>query len=381
MEIRKKRGFPPPLGKVSQKAARLSHISTGPTRFSFSRSLKAVITIVAVVLDDLGNVILEAIIETRSASIRDFVKGLRGTLHVTFEEGTQAAWLYDLISPLVAEVLVCNPKKISVLDNKADARDARRLAELLRTGGLKPVYHGEHSTKPIKEYARSYVTVVSDTTRVKNRIKAIFRGRGIDCSGAPVYDKDQHEQCLDHLKLPALRKRAGRLFRQLDFLTELCEEAEKDLVSETRKHTAAKILESIPGIGPVRAGAIIGYAMTPLRFRTRKQFWTYCGLAVTSQVTGEYVIADGQVRRSNKRPLVRGLNRNYNRVLKDVFKGAAKTASEKQWKAYYETMIANGAEPSLARLTLARKLATTVLVLWRKGERYDPRKMNTSHAA
>ncbi len=285
-------------------------------------------TTVVAVINQSGKVLSEAIIETGSASIRDFVEAIRGTLHLTFEEGTQAAWLYDLILPLVAEVLVCNPKKISVLDNKADARDARRLAELLRTGGLKPVYHGEHSTKPVKELSRSYVTVVSDTTRVKNRIKAIFRGRGIDCSGAPVYDRDQHEQWLDHLKFPALRTRAARLFRQLDFLSELCEEAEKDLVFETRKHPAAKILESVPGIGPVRAGAIIGYAMTPFRFRTRKQFWTYCGLAVTSQITGEYVIADGQVRRSKKRPLVRGLNRNYNRVLKDVFKGAAKTVGK-----------------------------------------------------
>jgi transposase len=338
-------------------------------------------TTVIAVLNHLGKVITEAIVETKGTGILDFVKSVRGTLHVTFEEGTQAAWLYDLIRPHVALVLVCNPKKIAVQDNKADKRDARRLAELLRTGGLQPVYHGEHSTKPLKEFAQSYGTIVSDRTRVKNRIKALFRGRGIACSGTSVYDKDQHEQWLNHLSTPALSMRASRLFRQLDFLTDLREEAEKDLVTETRKHPAAKILQSIPGIGPLRAGVIIGFAITPYRFRTRKQFWTYCGLAVMSRITGEYVVVDGQVRRSKKLPLVRGLNHNYNRSLKDVFKGAAATAAMGPWKSHFDAMVANGTEPSLALLTLARKLASTTLTLWRKGERYDEQRMNKSHAA
>jgi hypothetical protein len=112
-------------------------------------------TTVIAVLNHLGKVISEAIVETKGASILDFLKSVRGTLHVTFEEGTQAAWLYDLIRPHVALVVVFNPKKIAVQDNKADKRDARRLAELPRTGSLEPVYHGEHSTKPLKEFAKA----------------------------------------------------------------------------------------------------------------------------------------------------------------------------------------------------------------------------------
>jgi len=338
-------------------------------------------TTVVAVLNHLGRVIAEAIIETKGLSILAFLKGLHGTLHVTFEEGTQAAWLYDLIRPHVALVLVCNPKKIAVQDNKADKRDARRLAELLRTGGLQAVYHGEHSTKPLKEFAQSYGAIVSDSTRVKNRIKALFRGRGIDCSGTAVYDKDQHEQWLNQMSTPALRLRVSRLFRELDFLTELREEAQKDIVTETQKHPAAKILQSMPGIGPLRAGVIIGFAITPYRFRTRKQFWTYCGLAVMSRITGEYVMVEGRVRRSQKLPLVRGLNHNYNRSLKEVFKGAAATAAMGPWKSHFDAMVANGTKPSLALLTLARKLASTTLALWRKGERYDEHKMSKSHAA
>ncbi|MGD0976482.1 MAG: hypothetical protein ABR866_20550, partial [Candidatus Korobacteraceae bacterium] len=39
----------------------------------------------------------ECLLETKSATILQFLAGLRGTLHVTFEEGTCAAWLYDLL--------------------------------------------------------------------------------------------------------------------------------------------------------------------------------------------------------------------------------------------------------------------------------------------
>jgi transposase len=85
-----------------------------------------------------------------------------------------------LIHPYVARVIVCDPRKIVRRGNKADKLDARRLAELLRTGALRPVYHGEQSTRAVKELALSYVSLVEDGTRIKNRLKALFRGRGIE---------------------------------------------------------------------------------------------------------------------------------------------------------------------------------------------------------
>ena len=336
-------------------------------------------TVVAV-LNDLGKVVAEAIIETKGSTIVSFLKGLRGELHVTFEECTQAAWLYDLIRPQVATVVVCNPKKIPIQETKADKIDARRLAELLRTNGLKAVYHGEHSTQAVKDLAQSYGAIVSDSTRVRNRLKALFRGRGIPCHGTSVYNKEEREQWLKQLDNASARVRAGRIFRELDFLTELREEAETEFIRETRKHSAAKILQSIPGIGPLRAGVILGFAVTPHRFRTRKQFWTYCGLAVTSKVTSEYAIIQGQVRRSKQQPLVRGLNRNYNRSLKEVFKGAAATAAMGPWRSQFDAMVANGMRAPLALLTLARKISSTTLTLWKKGEPYDEKKLKFMHA-
>jgi hypothetical protein len=56
---------------------------------------------------------------------------------IAFEEGTWAAWLYDLLKPHVAKLVVCNPRKNALLKhgNKSDRIDARKLAEPMRCQG------------------------------------------------------------------------------------------------------------------------------------------------------------------------------------------------------------------------------------------------------
>jgi len=117
--------------------------------------------IVIAVLNDAGKLVMESIIETKASTILQFIQGLRGDLYVTFEEGTWAAWLYDLLKPHTTKVVVCNSGKNALLKegSKSDKIDARKLAELLRGGYLRPVYHGENGIRTLKELARSYLTI------------------------------------------------------------------------------------------------------------------------------------------------------------------------------------------------------------------------------
>jgi hypothetical protein len=93
-------------------------------------------TISVAVLDEGGRQIVQSVLVTRAVAILDFIRGLRGTLHVTFEEGTHSAWLYDLLVRRVEKLVVCNPRKNALLKSgsKSDAIDARKLAG----GPLKP---------------------------------------------------------------------------------------------------------------------------------------------------------------------------------------------------------------------------------------------------
>jgi transposase len=65
------------------------------------------------------------------------------------------------------------------------------------------------------------------------------------------------------------------LFRELEPLDCLCQEAEREMVVESRKHADNKILRSIPGVADVRAALILAFVITPHRFRTKRQFWKF----------------------------------------------------------------------------------------------------------
>jgi len=129
------------------------------------------------VADAGGKLVMECVIETKAATILEFLQGLHGSLWVTFEEGTSAGWLYDLLKPCVAKVMVCNSRKNALLKagNKNDRVDARKLTDLLT-----PVYHGESGE--LRELIRSYLNVTTDLTRVMNRLKAINRSWAIPCA-------------------------------------------------------------------------------------------------------------------------------------------------------------------------------------------------------
>ena len=330
-------------------------------------------SIVICVMNALGKVVIESIIETKTQTVRDFISGLRGEVHVTFEEGTQAAWLYDLICPLVTEVVVCNPRHNKLLEvgNKADRLDARKLAQLLRAGMLKAVYHGESGTRALKEMVRTYECLVGDTTRVMNRIKAIFRSRGIACAGHDVYRQDRREQWLEKLDERGVRSRAESLYQQLTALKELRHVARQRMLQESRRHPASKLLMGVPRLGQVRVAQIIATVDTPHRFRTKRQFWAYLGLAVVMRTSAEYRVVGQGVQKTKRAPATRGLNTNHNHRLKGVFKAAATSAcASEPFKQQYEALVAQGIDPALARLTVARKLAAITLAIWKRGEKF-----------
>jgi transposase len=332
-------------------------------------------TISAAVLDAAGRLVMEAVLETKAETILQFVHGLRGSLHVTFEEGTCAAWLHDLLKPHVAQVLVCDPRKNALIKagNKSDRIDARKLADLLYLNKLNPVYHGETGIRTLKEVARSYLALTRDTTRVMNRLKALYRGWAIPCAGQRVYAPRYRSEWLAKITEAGVRRRAEIYYQQLDALRSLREQVRRDLLAEGRKHRAMKLLRQIPSIGPIRAVLLIALMQTPHRFRTKRQLWAYCGLALKTSTSGEYRIVEGQLKRSKKFLAIRGLNANHNHDLKNIFKGAATRAAAVPgpFQEFHAGLVARGMKPTMARLTLARKIAAITLIVWKKGVSFD----------
>ena len=322
-----------------------------------------------------GKVVMESVIETKANMILQFLDGLRGEVHVTFEEGTWAAWLYDLLRPHVARLVVCDPRRNALLlkGNQNDRIDARKLAELLQNNQLRPVYHGDHGLRTLKELVRSYLAITDDLSRVMNRTKAIYRSWGIPCTGKEVYSPRHRGKWLGKIQELGVRRRAEFYYQQLDALRSLRREVRRDLLVESKKHKVWKRLCQIPSIGPIRAAVLLGILQTPHRFRTNRQLWTYSGLGIEVHSSADHQVVKGQLQRKKKPVEVRGLNQNCNHDLKNLFKGAAVIASTKPgpFQEFYAALLTKGMRPEMARLTLARKIATIVLIVWKKGVCFD----------
>jgi hypothetical protein len=332
-------------------------------------------TISVAVLNAAGKWIMESVLEAKTSTILQFIHGLRGDLHLTFEEGTWAAWLYDLLKPYVTKIVVCDPRRNALLKegSQSDRIDARKLAELLRANLLRSVYHGEKGLRMIKELVRSYLTIGKDLVRVMNRVKAIYRSWGIPCDGQSVYNPSHREEWLNKIADAGVRRRAELYYEQLDALVSLRIQARQELLAEGKKHQAWKWLRSIPALGPIRAAVLLAIVQTPHRFRTKRMFWKYSGFGIVTQTSADHRYVQGQLERSKRPAFVRGLDPAHNHHLKDLFKGAAMQASTQEglFRDFYEALVAKGMRPEMARLTLARKIAAITLKIWKKGVAFD----------
>jgi transposase len=280
--------------------------------------------------------------------------------------------------------VVCDPRKSALLKDgsKSDRIDAQKLAKLLRTNQLKPVYHGEHGLRTLKELSRSYLTITKDLTRVMSRIKALYRGWAIPCGGTTVYAPRHRAEWLAKIVEPGVRLRAQRLYQQLDLLQPVRQEARRDLLLESRKHKAVKLLGQIPSIGPIRSAMLVALLQTPHRFRTKRQLWAYSGFALQTHDSGEYRYVRGKLQRNRERITVRGLNHNHNHDLKNLFKGAAISASTRPGPLhdFYGALLEKGMRPTMARLTLARKIGAITLTIWKKGVDFEAKQLHRQAA-
>lgn len=331
-------------------------------------------TTVASVRAETGQVIARIIVPTESGAVTEFFRGMRGPVQVVFEEGTQAQWLHDLLVPLVQRVVVCDRHGEKRSGNKGDRVDADQLSARLWRGELRAVYHGSAERATLKELTRAYRTLVEDATRVMLRLKALFRARAIPVPGTRVYQVRERASWLAQLPERGVRFRAETLYAELDVLRELRPKAKAVMLAEARRDPAWAVLRTIPFLGPVRVALLLATMQTPWRFRTKRHLWAYSGLAVLTRSSADYRMVRGQPVRHHRAPLTRGLNPNHNRVLKDVFKGAATAATARPGalRDFYHGMLARGMRDELARVTLTRKLAALTLRLWKQGARYDP---------
>jgi transposase len=331
------------------------------------------------VIGPSGRRIGSQVVETNAGALIEVVRAIPKSRHLCFEEGTLAEWLHEVLEPHVQELVVAGVEERR--GPKSDKRDAFDLAEQLRIGSInRRVFKGRGAYKRLGSLAKAHGWVTRDAVRVKNRIKSAYRARGIACGqGTSVYAKSERASWLSELP-DEMRPLVRLLYEEHDRLASLKAQAKHEMLAEARHHPAWHLVKSCPGLGDIRAAELVPVVITPYRFQRRSRFWSYCGLGIVMRSSSDWVRArDGRWVRAEVRQ-TRGLNLNFNRMLKKIFKGAAtsiiRQASEQEpLYEYYLRLLDGGTKPNLAKLSLARRIAAITLAVWRTGEPYDPSRL------
>ncbi len=322
-----------------------------------------------------GKRLQSLVVETNGQALVNAIKTIPGRLHVCLEEGTQSAWLYELLEPHVEEVVVMVAPETK--GPKNDARDAWTRAEELRIGAIQTrVFKAPTGFAFLRNAVRVQLMAVRDLSRAKNRLRAVFRSRGVRV-GRQVYGEAARRLWVKQLPT-SHHLLAQWLGQQLDALVPLHDTAEQWLLEQAKTHPIFGVLKTAPGMGWVRTAQLVAIVVDPFRFRTRQQFWSYCGLGIVTRSSSDWVQDKTGRWLRGQVPQTRGLSRKRNPLLKSVFKGAATTVIQQMpdhpLHANYQRMLQAGIKPNLAKLTLARRIAAIVLSMWKHKEVYDPQR-------
>ena len=329
------------------------------------------------VIGQSGKRLQSQVLETNAKALIDVIRAVPKDRHLCLEEGPNSNWLYEVLSPHVQEIVVALVNETR--GPKSDKLDAFGLAERLRIGAIRTkVYKKRGGFGRLGYRVKAHALLVADSVRVQSRIKALLRSRGIATAGAAVYSTGERGEWLSKLPQSA-RSLAELLYMEYDSVEGLRQRAEREMIAEARKHDVYRIIRTCPGIGEIRAAQILPVVVTPFRFANKRVFWSYCGLGIVMRSSSDWVRGrDGQWVRAPIQQ-TRGLNRNFNRMLKDVFKGAATTvigrAQDEPLYRHYVSLLDGRTKPNLAKLTIARQIAAIVLALWRSMEVYDPKRL------
>jgi len=312
-----------------------------------------------------GRAVREQVVRTAIPQLRAVIEATPRPRRLVFEEGPLADWLYRNLREVCDDVLVCDPRRNALIardGDKDDPIDARKLVRLGRGGFLRAVHHADGDDRAVlKAHVLFYHERVRRMVAAGHRLIWQLRRYGIVVTHAALKARARRRQWLT--RLPAdrtVRGQARMRLAEYDLLREQARQSRRRLRKLARGEPMIERFTALPGVKWVRAATCLAMIDTPLRFRKKSALWRYMGIGL-------------ERKQSGKGPVVVGVPRQCNRVLKGVILGAAKSAiaaGDNPFAVLNERLVSDGKTPRIARRTVARAMAATMWGMWKSQSDY-----------
>lgn len=276
------------------------------------------------------------------ASLKEYLRTLRGRTVLTLEETTSAHWLYLELRDSVTHIIICNPYTNRLLSSgpKTDKIDAAKLCLLLRAGLLQEVFHRDDGLYDLRLLVSAYIDLVKASVRSSNQHSALVRGH-CEASAHARFILDELNATIKHFR----HSRREYTIRFEEFCAHSLQ---------------ARRIMKVEGIGTIGAVKLLATVVDARRFPKTGKYLSYCGLVTHEKSSGgrSYGRRKGQ----------------YCRLLKAVYKTAALAAIKgtNPISEYYRELLTRGMTEHHARHQIARYIATVTYGILKTGTPYDP---------
>lgn len=290
--------------------------------------------------------------------LENFKQRLDCDVQLVLEASTNSFRLADELAPHVGKLVVADPRQTRGAVSRAattDQNSAEALARLLASDFVRAVWVPPQEIRSLRNLVELRLRLAKVRTASVNRIRALLRQELVPGRPELVEDAVRSQIGAD----PWLQSFCGSLFRTRDFLRDECQRVDETLHSWSRASQDARLLMSIPGIGPLVAACIVADVGDIKRFDSPGRLCAYAGLVPR-------VHNSGQLHRSGR------ITRAGRRSLRWAIGVAAMSASQVDGPLkQFRLKLCERRPKAVAMAACARKLLTTVWRVWKSGEPYQ----------
>ncbi len=316
-------------------------------------------------VDEQGKVLTEGDVVMDKQCLKH-IFGSMEPMSMVVEACPMAEWVCQLLEELGHEAVIIDARQAKAVihsKKKTDKIDARKLAQICRTGWYNPVHRKSASARELRSRHTARKGLISAQKSMSSRIRGIFRLYGVQVG--LVAQGGFHERVTSLLKrVPeGLTASLSALLRVWDETTKELHELTRQLKREVRQDKLCRHLMTVDGVGPITASTFIATIDDPSRFDNADQVASYLGLVPREYQSGETHFR-GRITKEGDRLLRSLLVEAATALLSRV----KRRSSLKEWGQHLE----KGKGFGKARVAVARKLACLLYTMWISGESFEP---------